>query len=229
MKKSLIALLVSSSLLLAACVTTGTSSSSDTPVRHSGFLSDYSKLRPVEGKEGVMRHIDGSANLRAYNKLYIDPVQIVVTPDGPYKGVQPEAQKRITDSFYKAFADSVTPAYKIVSAPGPDVMRVRLAISGVQPVSPALEASDFIPIKAVYNVGRAVAGEAPRLAELTGEIEVLDGQNRVVIAAVATRKSDQTLPQGERITWSELSPIVFTWARQFRLGIDELRGVPTTR
>jgi hypothetical protein len=135
----------------------------------------------------------------------------------------------IASMAYDPARDSVTPAYKIVSAPGPDVMRVRLAISGVQPVSPALEASDFIPIKAVYNVGRAVAGEAPRLAELTGEIEVLDGQNRVVIAAVATRKSDQTLPQGERITWSELSPIVFTWARQFRLGIDELRGVPTTR
>lgn len=214
------------SLFLAGCAGTGGAEFSE-PQVHSGFLPDYAKLQPVEGREGALRHIDRSVNLQPYTKLYIDPIQVFVNADSPYKGVQPDAVKRITDYFHKAFVDAVTPAYQVVGAPGPGVLRVRLAITGVQPVSPPLGVTDFIPIKAVYNVGREVAGKAPRVAELTAEMEVLDPQNRQVAAAVVTRKSDRTLPQGEQITWGELSPVVYAWARQFRLGLDDVRGVPT--
>ena len=212
------------SFYLAGCAGTTGGPNSAQPVTHSGFLSDYSKLRPVEGREGTQRYINRAANLRQYSKLYIDPVQIFVNTD-MHKGVQPDAMKRITDSFHKAFSDAVTPGYKIVSAPGPDVLRVRLAITGVQAISPPLGVTDFIPIKAIYNAGRAAAGEAPRLAELTAEVEVLDGQNQIVASAVSTRKSDKTLPQKDQITWSDLSPIVYTWAKQFRQALDEARGV----
>ena len=226
MKKIMVVCGAMACLAVAGCATTGGASSG---AHHSGFLTSYERLQPFEGREGVLRYIDRSANWRPYDKLFIEPVQIVINQDGPYKGVQPDAMKRITDSFHKAFVDAVTPAYRIVQAPGPDVLRVRLAIAGVQPVSPPLGVTDFIPIKAVFNVGRAMAGEAPRVAELTAEIEVLDSGNRQVAAAVVTRKSDQTLAQGDRITWSDLSSIVNSWARQFRLGLDDLRGVPTTR
>ena len=215
---------VAVSLWLAGCAGTGGMASAEPPM-YSGFLPDYAKLRPLEGREGALRYIDRSVSLQPYTRLYIEPIQIFVNADSPYKGVQPDAVKRITDSFYKAFVDSVTPAYQVVNAPGAGVLRVRMAITGVQPVSPPLGVTDFIPIKAVYNVGREVAGAAPRIAELSAEMEILDGQNRQVAAAVVTRKSDQTLPQGERITWSELSPVVYAWARQFRLGLDEARGV----
>jgi len=229
MKKMLMVLGVASSMMLAGCATTngGAGASGEAPM-HSGFLTHYSKLRPVEGREGAQRYLDKSANLRSYTKLYLDPVQVFVSNDPEaYKGVQPDVMKRITDVFSKAFIDAVTPTYQVVNAPGPDVLRVRLAITGVHPVSPPLGVTDFIPIKAVFNAGRAAAGASPRLAEITAELEVLDGQGRTVAAAVATRKSDQTLPQNDRITWSDLSPIVYSWARQFRQGLDELRGTAT--
>ena len=223
--KALMVVGVVASLFLSGCASTPSGAGASGPDTYSGFISDYSKIRPVEGREGVQRHIDRSANLKSYNKLYIDPVQIFVSADNTYKGVQPDAMMRVTGAFYKAFVDSVTPAYQVVNAPGPDVLRVRLAITGVQPVSPPLGVTDFIPIKAIYNAGRAAAGEAPRMAELSAEIEVLDGQNRQVAAAVVTRKSDSTLSQADRITWSDLSPIVYAWAKQFRQSLDEVRGV----
>ena len=58
---------------------------------------------------------------------------------------------------------------------------------------------------------------------------MLDGQGRPVAAVVTTRKSDDTLPQNDRITWNDLSPIVNSWAKQFRQGLDELRGMPAAR
>jgi hypothetical protein len=195
----------------------------------SGFLPDYSKLQPVEGKEGVQRHIDRSVDVRAYNKIYIDPVQVVVSTDNGYRGVQPDAMKRMADSFRDAFVKAVSPTYQVVGAPAPDALSIRLAITGMQPVSPPLGASDFIPIKAIFNLGRAAAGTSAKVAELSAELEVLDGQGRQVATAVATRKSEANLPQADRITWNDLAPIVDAWARNFRQGLDELKGSASPR
>ncbi len=192
---------------------------------NSGFLPSYAKLKPVEGIEGSMRYVDKSIDIRPYTKIMLDPVQIYLAPNPEYKGLQPDALKRMTDAFQAAFVDAVSSGYQVVSAPGPDVLRVRLAITGVQPVSPGVTAIDFLPIKALFNAGRAAAGAAPRVAEISAEIEVLDPSNRQVAAAVATRKSDKTLEQGENIRWSDLQPIVVAWAKNFRQGLDTARGV----
>ncbi len=193
---------------------------------YSGFLADYSKLKPVEGLEGSYRFVDRSVDLSAFKKLLIDPVQIYLVPNPEYRGLQPDALQRMTDLFKTAFIDATSGGYEIVNAPGPDVLRVRLAISGVQPVSPELNASDFIPVKALFNFARARAGEAPRLVEISAEIEVLTPNNRQVAAAVATRRSDKDLAQTDMVRWADLQPMVTSWAKNFRQGLDAARGLP---
>jgi hypothetical protein len=54
---------------------------------------------------------------------------------------------------------------------------------------------------------------------------VLDPAGKRVVAATATRKGDQQLPQGEQITWQSLQPITDYWAKNFRTRLDQLRGV----
>lgn len=226
MKSTLMVVGLVVGMTVAGCA--GTKGGAGTPVAESnaGFLADYSRLQAVEGKAGFQRYIDRSANLSAYYKLYLDQVQVFVASGAEsYKGVDPQALNRISEAFRSAFIKAVSSGYQVVSVPGPDVLRVRLAITNVQPVSPPLGVRDFIPIKAVFNVGRAVAGTAPKVAEISAEFEVLDGHGRQVAAAIATRKSDKTLPQAEHITWDDLSPIVNSWARQFRQGLDDLRDV----
>lgn len=231
MSKTLKIAALAISILIAGCSTNpvGTDSASAVSM-NAGFLSNYSNLRPVEGKEGIQRYIDRSRDVRRFSKLYIDPVQVFISNDPEsYKGVQPDVLKRMADSFRTEFVNVVQNDYQIVNAPGPDVVRIRLAITGVQPVSPPLSVTDFIPIKAVFNAGRAAVGATPRVAEISAEIEVLDSQGRPVAAAVANRKSDKTLPQNDRVTWDDLKPIVGSWARQFRQSLDEVRGTPAPR
>jgi hypothetical protein len=163
--------------------------------------------------------------LRSYGKVYIDPVQVVVSTENGYKGVQPDVLKRMADSFKDSFVKALTPGYQIVPAPGPDVLSIRLAITGIQPVSPPLGVTDFIPIKAIFNAGRAAAGDAPKVAELSAEIEVLDGKGRQAAAVVATRKAEKNLSQKDRITWNDLTPIVDAWSKNFRAALDEARGL----
>jgi hypothetical protein len=191
---------------------------------HSGFLGDYSKLKPDPDREGVLHYVNPSAKFGQYTKVMFRPMEVYVSQSSGYKGVQPDALKRMTDEFLASFKKALTPGYEIVTAPGPDVLEIRCAITGVQPVKTDLSPVDFLPIKAVFNAGRAAAGKSPRVAELTAEMELLDQNKTRLAAAVVNRKGDKTLEQGENITWSHLQAITEYWAKNFRQRLDEARA-----
>ena len=60
---------------------------------------------------------------------------------------------------------------------------------------------------------------------MTGEMEVLDPDGKRLVAAVATRKGDETLKQGDQVKWDDLQAITDYWAKGFRQRLDEVRGV----
>lgn len=197
--------------------------------RFSGFLGDYSQLKPAPDREGVMVFIDRSADYRPYTKVMFDPVQLYLTP-GPDSAALPRDElKRMSDGLINSFTRVLAPDYQVVTQPGPDVLRVRTAITGIQAVKPPAGVTDFLPIKALFNVGREAAGAGPRVAEMAAEMEVLDPGGKRVAAATATRKGDATLPQGGQITWNELQSINDYWAKGFRQRLDELRAAGPQR
>jgi hypothetical protein len=218
-KKFTISAVAAAVIILAGCAGGGS-----TGMHQSGFLSDYSRLSAVEGTSGTYRYIDRNANLRPYTKVLIDPVQIILAPGADASQVNPDTMKRVAEATRMEFVGALLSGYQVVNQSGPDVLRVRLAITGIQPVKPELGATDFIPIKAIYNVARDASGNAQQVAEISAEAEVLDPTGRVVGQAVSTRKSDKTLPQGEKITWKDLQAIVAVWGKSFRQNLDMLRG-----
>jgi hypothetical protein len=193
--------------------------------QHSGFLSDYSKLQPAADREGIWLFVNKTADYSGYKKIMFDPIEVYLTPNPDYKGVQPDVLKRMTDGFYASFLSALTPDYQIVHEAGPDVLLIRAAITGVQLAKPPLEPTDFIPVKAVYNLGKSLAGNAQMVAEMTAEMEVLDPNGKRLAAAVANRKGSKTLKQGDQVTWADLQAITDYWAKGFRQRLDQLRDV----
>lgn len=124
----------------------------------SGFLGDYSQLQPAPDREGVLLFIDRSADYRPYSKVMFDPMQFYVTPNPDYPEVPRDELVRMGESLQRSFQQALVPAYQVVSQPGPDVLRVRTAITGIQPAKPAMGVTDYIPIKAIFNIGREAAG-----------------------------------------------------------------------
>jgi hypothetical protein len=188
-----------------------------------GFLGDYSQLKPTD-REGVMIYIDRSRDFRSFTKIMFDPVQVYAVPDPEQTTVPADVVARMSNNFHASFRKALAPKYQIVTTAGPDVLRVRTAITGIQTVKPDLKVTDFIPVKAIINLGREAAGAGNRVAEMTAEIEVLDPNGHRVAAATATRKGAKMLHQGEDVTWTQLSAISDYWALGFRQRLDELRG-----
>lgn len=213
--------------LLGGCAGTTRTPNESWPTNapYSGFLADYSKLRAAPGHPGTLLYVDRSINLRPYNKIIIDPVQVFLTENLDYRGLQPEVLLRMTQTLSTGFQKMMQSDYRVVNTAGPDVLRIRLAITNVHPVELPLKPTDFIPIKALVNVGRAAIGQTPHLVELSAEMEVLDPAGRVVMSGVSTRQGDHTLAQGDKISWADLTPILTAWANRFHQSLNEARGV----
>lgn len=219
-------------MALAGCQSSQTTQPGDVgtaQAQRSGFLGDYSQLKPAPDRDGVELYIDRSVDYTRYTKLLLDPIQVLATPAPGQPPPAPDAVARMSADFQQSLQRALAPTYQVVTAPGPDVLRVRIAITNLQTVKPPTGASDFLPIKALYNAGRAAAGTSPRLVEMTAEMEALAPDGRRVVAATATRRGDKTLPQGEQITWAELQSISDYWAGNFRTRLDEMRGSGTAR
>lgn len=214
----------SSSAIIVTLALLGGCSSQPTTTQ-SGFLGDYSQLKPAPDREGVMLYVDRNTDFKPYTKLMFDPVQVLVTQPKDQPPVPPDVVQRIGAQMQQSLQRALAPEYQVVSQPGPDVLRVRSAITGLEAAKPPAGAVDYLPFKAVYNVGREAAGGGPRVAEIKAELEVLDPSGKRVVAATVTRRGDKRLPQGDQITWEALPPITDYWARNFRARLDELRGV----
>lgn len=193
--------------------------------QYSGFLAPeiYQRLQPSPNVEGVRSYVDRSRDYRAFRKIMFDPTEVYLVPNPEYKGLPKEALARMTGDFQNAFKAALAPDYMIVTQPGPDVLRIRSAITGVQPAPPQRGAMDYIPIKALFNVARKAAGNEPQVVEMSAEFEVLAPDGALVAAVTATRKGDDHLPQGAQINWEQMQAISDFWARNFKERLDELR------
>lgn len=165
-----IALLFAIVINLAGCATA--------PPPNSGFLSDYSKLHEDKyGDRSLRWYEKDNFDWQRYSKLMIDPVVVYFHPEAKYRQIDPEAVKKLTDYFRTVVEEQLASDYPIVATPGPDVLRVRAAITEIVPANPALNiattAAMFVPL----DMGGAAI-----------EAEFLDSQTNELMAAMVDKK-----------------------------------------
>ena len=114
---------------------------------YSGFLKDYTKLKPVPASKEARGYAstDAQKNLRKYIACVIDPVEVYLASDADGAKMSETARSAVTEYFRAALVKSVSSAYPVVEKPGPLVLRLRAAVVGVDfggEVSAADKAAD---------------------------------------------------------------------------------------
>jgi hypothetical protein len=143
MKKILMVLL--GLMLLGGCATTNT--------QQSGFLGDYYKnLGPGPADGAKMRWLKPGVDFGKYNKVMLDSVVFALAGDAENKTIDPEVMKDLQEKCNLALTNAIKDKYPIVTEPGPDVARIRIAITGLKPSSPVLSA-----VTSVNPMGLAVS------------------------------------------------------------------------
>jgi hypothetical protein len=188
----------------------------------SGPLADYARLQPSPDNPIGKRWIDPSFNFKPYMKIMFDPVEVWVNPASQYKGASPDVLKRMSDGFLNSFRQALQPAYQVVNKPGPDVLRVKSYITGVNLVKPSANPADFVPV--VFLFRAASGADAGRNIVLSAELQVLGPDGKVVAEAVASGTSDKKITESQQVTWSDLKSVSDSWGQIFRKALDGARG-----
>lgn len=217
MPKKVVGLMIASSIMvtLSACAK---------QVRYSGFLSSYSEL--AEGPKGGadLVYIKEGVDFKKYKKIMIDQVVFYVSEDSEYKGIQPEEMKELADEFHKTFAEVVGNDYPFTDIPGPDVIRIRTAITHIEQSSPGIGAvTTIVPqALALSYIKKGVTGEHTGVGSATMEIEFLDSLNNERLASAIDTRSG-----GKLAGWSKYGAVKEAfefWSKRLKKRLDEIHG-----
>ncbi|MCP4398659.1 MAG: DUF3313 domain-containing protein [bacterium] len=206
------------------------------------FLSDYSKIKPEgEGSKAfVYRNPD--IDRSQYKKIMIDRIKVFFREDSKYKGIDPAELKELVDYFHDAIVKALSDAYEIVREPASDVVRLRIALTDLEPNKP--EASVVTLVVPFIWLGEAGAGvvqddpgSTPFLGEATVEMEALDSVTNQQIGAYIEERTGKKYNWTHGIgtaakdylkaysTWAYTKQAMDHWAQFIRQRMDAAHGV----
>jgi hypothetical protein len=201
--------------LVAACPSTRTA-----PGTATGFLGDYSRLRPHPDDDNILVYRDRVGVLGEYDRFLVEPVLIYLHPESRSGGIDPAELQELAADLHAAVLEQLEEGgYELAHEPGPGVLVIRAALT------------DVVPVNAAANVGTKLAGAAvgvglltPRLdlGQASIEAEMVDGASGERVAAYVAgsrgRRYSNAL-QGAR-RWGDVKAAFRGWAELLRHRID---------
>ena len=213
----------------AALALSGSIAVHATDAARSGFLDDYSKLKPNPKHPGSSDWIDQSAPLKKYNAMIIDPVTIRLGNGLIKDGARPdpkllnEVLVYLRDAMEREFSKHV----KIVKQPGENVLHYRAAITGI--TTKGGVGSSVMNVLPVAFVLRTVSGRNDVRAHLFMEAEYSDSLTGAPVAATMQSAAGGSLSGGSsgdaRIRLDHLKEVLDQWAAKAAEVLSDTLGL----
>lgn len=193
--------------------------------RYSGFLGNYDGLEKGP-KGGVAElYLKKDVDFKKYTKIMLDSVVFFLADDAEYKGISAEDMKELSDTFNKAAVDIVGKGYPLVGEPGPDVMRVRVAVTQLVPGKPGKGVmTTVMPIGlAVSFLKKGATGSYPGVGQTGMEVEFLDSLTNERIGAAVDQQTGSKMTAMSK--WGSAKEAFEFWAGRLKTFLDETHGV----
>ncbi|WP_193040685.1 MULTISPECIES: DUF3313 domain-containing protein [unclassified Pseudomonas] len=206
--------LMISTLCIATIGMVGCASQVTQPDEYSGFLSNYSRLKPAKSPSGVevLRWVDPKLDMSRYNAVYIEPTQFYPRPQATAK--IPESTLRgINDYFNQALKREVGKSLPLAQGPGAGVLVVRAAITAVSSKTQGLKPYEFVPVALVAAAVSSGTGIRDQDTVLGTEAQFLDGANGKVVAEVVRKGTGKPLENDSQVmTPNDVKSVIDGWA-----------------
>ena len=200
----------------------------------SGFLGDYSQLKKGTNGQPLLVYVDPRADFTKYGKIMMDPVRMYAAkPDSDLARVSKEDQQRLVNYFDAALRQRLKADYALVAQTGPDVMRLRVAITEAKGAKVLLDtASTVTPIGlAISGLKTIATGSGTSVGSIGAEFEVLDSTTQERLAAAVDERI------GRKITgkfdkfnkWRTAEDSFDYWAERVQTRLREASGKAVSR
>ncbi|MCD6392019.1 MAG: DUF3313 domain-containing protein [Planctomycetes bacterium] len=210
MKKTCV-LIMTIGILMTMC-----GCSSTPKAARTGFLSDYSRLKPASG--GSYRYINSGA-LGRYSSFIVDTVDVHFHSASKARELKRKGEmtrqdiEDLTNYMHASILKAINEAgYKTVYERGPGVARIRVAITDIEKTNVLLSAIPTARIAGGAGVGGA-----------SMEAEIVDSMTGEQIGAVVRGQSGSRVPLSGLSDWGGAEHAMNEWAKQLKQRLQEAR------
>jgi len=222
MKKSVVLLI--GLMLLVSCASTGKRKTGEATHAEARFLEGYyEKLGPGPKDGAKLRWLKPGVDFSKYEEFMIDSVVFFLANESEYKGIDGNEMKELTDAFNLELANALKDKYPMVSEPGPDVIRIRVAITDMKLSKPVLSGvTTIIPIGlGVSLIKKGSTGAWTGSGEIGVELLAIDTMTDEVILAAQDERSAAFTDRFSK--WGSAKDAFKFWAARVRTFFDNVR------
>jgi len=188
-------------LLFAAC-------NSTIVKKHSGFLGDYSDLKPDPDNPAREYWQKEEIDLSQYDRIILDKI-VVTLVEGVRENELPEGTlEKVGKEFRDIIIEELSGYYEFTDKTGPNTLRVRIAINDLRPMALVEETTTD-----------------PRVdfSDSHLEAEAIDSMSGERLAASVKKVDDKGIAYGTTERWGHVRDAMRAWAKRFYEWIDERR------
>jgi len=193
-RKLVMVVLVIMISMLIGCV-----SSQPKKQSYSGFLTDYPTFS--KGAADIdQRYLKPGVDFRKYKKVMMDEVVFFFKTDSDYHGIHPSEIQDLSKKFHSIYIKTLGDLF--TDTPGPDVVRMRLAVTDLEPSNPVTSTlTTVVPVGLAINlVKKGAGGEYTGIGSASCEVEFLDSLTNERVAAAIDKAP------GAKLDIAKLSP-----------------------
>jgi hypothetical protein len=199
-RRTLVAVLLAAPLLgvLVAC-SSGPKIMSSTSIPESGFLPNYRLLQPVANTPDgtrIWRYRKAGVNPNSYNAVILDPIYL--NQSQFTSEITPEVVAQTKRALESSMRDAVNSrgGLRIVTEPGPGVVRISVGITGAEVSADGLKPWNFTPIGLATNAAAYATGVNSKTPALVIESKITDSQTKDFIGGGVITLQGETFRTG---------------------------------
>lgn len=191
----------------------------------SGFLDDYSKLKPIAGTTTRIYMSSGSLEAyKNYRAVMIDQPEFIIAADSAYRGIKPDEAKAVADKMRHSMSKAVSKSIPVVDIAGPGVLHVRVAASNVHLRKKKRGLLGYTPAGFVVTTATQAGQDMEQkivLQDMNLEIEVMDSQTQEVLLAMVEKIEPGVKKPGE--SWASQQEMMDYWSNRLQCRLQNAR------
>ncbi len=207
------------------------------------FISSYRGLETKAsalGNKALVKESDPAA-LKKYTKVIIDDVKVISArkKKAPAEKNQLNAYKyeapsraeteKLAEKFEDILERELGKQFEITKRRGYNTLRVRAALTELQPSNPTLFVVNYLPYAGIAASGVQIAtGEAIGGGATTFEAEVVDARSGRQVYAIVDQIKGGKLQFGGLAKWGQTEQAMNGWARRISAGVQKAGATSRT-
>ena len=194
----------------------------------SGFLSDYSKLRPAKGEEEatLVYWTEDKATFRTYKKVLLEPVQVWRAEKSDAKDLDKEDAEYLSQYLWSHLDEELRKDYIMTGQAGPGVIRLQVALTEAGKGVPVLDNVTALHpgSRLASKVKQMASGTESFVGKASVEIKATDSQTGELLAAMIDRRGGGKYFWKSFHRWTDVEEAYSYWAKKTRWRACMTRG-----